>query len=236
MLNLICILITLLGVNSSMAQIVDPNPIRFLDAFGNTAGSNGFEAATGIYDFNKQADRTEAANKGFYKTGKDAVDLAKNTFGRELSPQEKLLIKHEGFTTVPYLDTENIPTIGIGQTGQYFDPLDIQTGFEEAVADKTNAVKKEFDNVYDLVDDIKQRALLSLVYRGDTRNKNTGNLYQWVGKYKKAVDSGKKVDMNRAFEEFWDNKEYKDLMVDNPNSGVLTRIRENSKILFGKTK
>jgi len=236
LMRTLIIITILLWVDNSMAQIVDPNPIRFLDAFGNKIGSDGFEAATGIYDFNKQADRTEAANKGFYKTGEAAVDLAKSTFDRELSPQEKLLIKHEGFTTVPYLDTENIPTIGIGQTGQYFDPLDIQTGFEEAVADKTNAVKEEFDDAYNLADDTKQGALLSLVYRGDTRNKNTGNLYQWVGKYKKAVDSGKKADMNKAFEEFWDNKEYKDLMVDDPDGGVLTRIRENSNILFGKTK
>lgn len=225
-----------------MAQIVDPNPIKFLDAFGNKVGSDGFEAETGIYDFNKQADRIEAVNKGFYRTGQGAVNLARNTFGRQLSPQEELLIKHEGFTTVPYLDTQNIPTIGIGQTGQYFDPLDIQTGFEEAVADKSKKVKTQFNDAYDAASDREKGALLSLVYRGDTTYKidtataKAGDDYKWVGKYKKAVDSGKKVDMNKAFEEFWDNKEYKDLMVDDPDGGVLTRIRENSNILFGKTK
>ena len=218
-----------------MAQIVDPNPIRFLDAFGNKVGSDGFEAETGIYNFNKEADRVEAANKGFYRTGQGAVDLARNTFNRELSPQEELLIKHEGFTTVPYLDTKNIPTIGIGQTGKYFDPLDIQTGFEEAVTDKTKKVKKQFGVAYDSIPAVKKGALLSLVYRGDTTSK-AGTDYKWVGKYKDAVASGNANQLNNAFEEFWDNKEYKDLMVDNPSSGVLSRIRENSTILFGNTK
>jgi hypothetical protein len=212
------IITILLWVDNSMAQIVN-NPQR-------------------VYDFNKKADRTEAMNLGFYGTGPDAVKLAKQTLG-DISPMEELLISHEGFTTVPYLDTKNIKTIGVGQTGEYYDPIDIKTGFKQAVADKMEAAGNEFGDIFKSSAPLQQGAILSLLYRGDTRHRKgskKGELYKWVGKYKDARTSNDPAKLDDAFEEFWDNKEYKDLMVDNPNSGVLSRIRENSEILFGKTK
>lgn len=211
--------------------------MRAYDAFGNEGNNLGFEIETSnIYDFNKAADRTEARSKGFYRTGKDAVALANRTFNSPLSPEEELLIKHEGFTTVPYLDTENIPTIGIGQTGDYFDPIDIESGFRQAVADKQKTATTQFGDAYTNAGADQKAALLSLVYRGDTKNRDTGKDYQWVGKYKKAVSTGKSSDMNAAFNEFWNSNEYNNLLTNNSGSGVLTRIKENSLALFGKTK
>jgi len=214
MKNLTLIILTFLGIN--MAEIVNSLDIT--------------------YDFNKPSDRQLALSRGHYGTGPTAVAMARKEFGRDLSPAEALLIKHEGFTTMPYLDTKNIKTIGVGQVGSYYDPIDIKGGFEKAFSDKVASTKSQFGDVYDSVDDLKKGALLSLVYRGDTKSKKSGNAYKWVSKYKDAETNADETKMNDAFEEFWDNKEYKDLIADNPTSGVLARIRENSQILFGKTK
>jgi GH24 family phage-related lysozyme (muramidase) len=192
--------------------------------------------SSNIYDFNKEADRKLAMSLGHLGYGNDAIAMAKREFGRELSPMESLLIKHEGFTTRPYLDTKGIKTIGVGQVGTYYDPLDIKGGFEKAFSDKVASTKSTFGDAYDLSDDFKKGALLSLVYRGDTKSKTSGNTYKWVAKFKKAQKSRDPVELEDAFNEFWDNKEYKELISKNPSSGVLARIRENSQILFGKTK
>ena len=239
-----------------MADVINTSTSNFIDSFGNTVftdegnvnpsydPSTGF---TGVYDFNKPSHVTEAMNKGFYGTGPDAVKLAERVIG-ELSDQERLLLSHEGFTTVPYLDTADSPvkTIGMGQTGAYYDPLDIRTGFKKAVADKSKAVKTQFGDAYDAASDLKKGALLSLVYRGDTTYKidtataKAGDDYKWVGKYKNAIASKDPIDLDEAYEEFWDNNEYLKLLNDEAanksNLGVLYRIRDNSEILFGKTK
>lgn len=232
-----------------MADVINTSTSNFIDSFGNTVftdegnvnpsydPSTGF---TGVYDFNQPSHVTEAMNKGFYGTGPDAVKLAEKIIG-DLSDQERLLLSHEGFTTVPYLDTADSPvkTIGMGQTGVYFDPLDIRTGFKKAVADKSKAVKTQFGDAYDAASDLEKGALLSLVYRGDTKF-NNGNDHAWVGKYKNAIASKDPIDLDEAYEEFWNNDEYLELLNDEAanksNLGVLYRIRDNSEILFGKTK
>jgi len=235
-----------------MADVINTSTSGFVDSFGNKVFTEGGDVNpsydpstgfTGTYDFNKLSHRQEAMNKGFYGTGADAVRLAEKVIG-ELSDQERLLLSHEGFTTVPYWDSaeEPVKTIGMGQTEGYFDPLDIRTGFKKAVADKSKAVKTQFGGAYDAASDLKKGALLSLVYRGDTKYKeNTsshtkGDSHKWVGKYKDAIASKDPIDLDEAYEEFWDNNEYTELIDNNSTSGILSRIRENSEILFGKTK
>ena len=229
-----------------MADVINTSTSSFVDSFGNKVFTEGGDVNpsydpstgfTGTYDFNKLSHRQEAMNKGFYGTGADAVRLAEKVIG-ELSDQERLLLSHEGFTTVPYWDSADTPvkTIGMGQTAGYFDPLDIRTGFKKAVADKSKAVKAQFGDAYDAASDLEKGALLSLVYRGDTKFSGSGNDHAWVGKYKDAVASGSSTQLDNAFEEFWNNNEYTDLIDSNSTSGILSRIRENSEILFGKTK
>jgi GH24 family phage-related lysozyme (muramidase) len=138
-----------------------------------------------------------------------------------LSFEEKFLVKHEGFRDTEYKDKRG-PAIGIGQTGKYFTPNNIMAGFKQAISDKRKIAKDVFGKNYTNASDKIKGALLSLVYRGDVKKG-----YSWMDKYNKARQTKNKADMEKAYQEFWDNKEYKDELK-NP-TGVLVRIRENSK-------
>lgn len=203
-----------------------------------------------VYDFNDPADFKEALSKGYLAYGDKAISKVNQLISQKamgspgyemsnaLSDKEKVLIKHEGFSSVPYIDTAGVETIGIGQTGKYKTPGDILSGFRQAVKDKEVDALTQFGDSYVNAPSQTQGALLSLVYRGDTvydkNSKRAGQIMNWVGKYNKAVQSGNQKDMDDAYNEFWNHGEY-NRELKNP-TGVLARIRENSQILFGKSK
>jgi len=202
-----------------------------------------------VYDFNDPADLKEALSKGYLTYGDQAISKVNQLISQKamgspgyemsnaLSDKEKVLIKHEGFSSVPYKDTVGIETIGIGQTGKYKTPGDILSGFRQAVKDKEGDALTQFGDSYVNAPSQTQGALLSLIYRGDTKHRKgskKGQPYNWVSKYNKAVQSGNQKDMDDAYNEFWNNSEY-NRELKNP-TGVLARIRENSQILFGKSK
>ena len=174
----------------------------------------------------------QLSKQGKWFGGQDAVDAYKaDNPNVKLTPAQEYVIANEGYLPDPYYlnkeeKAKGILTQGVGQTKRKGGKDYITLGFPAAFDDRVADLKRKMDP--DLVDSIAQNepkkfaALADLAYRGDIGPK-------WAKHY-----SDDKLE--DAYEEFWDNDEYKGLIVDDPNSGVLSRIRENSKILFGKTK
>lgn len=204
---LLLIISLIINTGETMAQIVDP-PIEMWN--------------TNYGQLSKQ---------GKWFGGQDAVNAYKaDNPNVQLTPAQEYVIANEGYLPDPYYlnkeeKAKGILTQGVGQTkrkGKDYIALGFPAAYEDRIAD----LKRKMGT--DLVDAIAQNdpekfsALSDLAYRGD------------VGpKWSKHYSDGKLDD---AFEEFWNNKEYKDLIADSPNSGVLSRIRKNSELLFGKTK
>jgi LysM repeat protein len=121
---------------------------------------------------------------------KKAIELATASKGVPLTDIERDVVKAEGFGPDWYLDTSGIPTIGIGQTGQWaFRP------FSEAVDSKIKMAKGVFPD-YDKYDHSTKSMMVDAAYRGDLRygpeSTKKGQPQKWTklfneGKYDQAA-------------------------------------------------
>ena len=125
----------------------------------------------------------------------------------ELTMAQKRVVGVEGFVSVPYLDSKDVPTIGVGQTKEYMGKT-----FKESFKiheDKTRKFIPKYDNLPPEV----QAELVQATYRGDL-----GGSPKFVelfnqGKYKEAAD------------EFLDNDEYRETEHD----GIKDRMKAVAK-------
>jgi len=78
-----------------------------------------------------------------YFRGPRAVKKMQEILGRELTPTEKKIVEKEGYVDGYYLDSRNILTRGVGQTGDYAKGKESHSGFEKAIADSTKAANKQ---------------------------------------------------------------------------------------------
>jgi GH24 family phage-related lysozyme (muramidase) len=132
-----------------------------------------------------------------------------------LTPEQKYVVEHEGFVDGEYKDTKGISTSGVGQTGKYKDMT-----FKKAFKIHQDEAKRYVPK-FDSLSENQQKALMSLIYRGDMK-KN----YKWV----KHLNKG---DYEKASVELLNHEEYKGLLKTNPKSGIIGRLEEASRFIKG---
>ena len=142
--------------------------------------------------------------------GNKAVQAVEESIGRNLTANERNIVEVEGYTPEYYLDTKNIITKGVGQTGSY-----LNMNFDEVLADKDKELRGYVNN-YDSLTTRLQDALFSNNYRGSLgQSPDTRDLI-----------NAKRYD--EAATEFLNNKEYK-----NPKTpaGIKARFEETAAAL-----
>ena len=146
--------------------------------------------------------------------GKDAVNQVVKREG-ELTPEQKYVVEHEGFVDGEYKDTKGISTSGVGQTGKYKD-----MSFKKVFKIHKDEAKRYVPK-FDSLSENRQKALMSLIYRGDMKKD-----YKWV----KHLNKG---DYEKASVELLNHEEYKGLLKTNPKSGIIGRLEEASRFIKG---
>jgi len=148
--------------------------------------------------------------------GRDAVNEVVEREGA-LTPEQEYVIEHEGFVDGEYKDTKGIVTSGVGQTGEF-----IGRSFKETYEGQQKRVKEKIPN-YDNLSEKKQKALMSLGYRGDMKKD-----YNWV----KLFNSG---EYDKAAIELLNHKEYlkykKIAREGGDVSGIIGRLEEASEFI-----
>jgi len=129
------------------------------------------------------------------------------------TPTMNYIIHHEGFVDGDYDDTKGIKTRGVGQTGEYMNMTFKESYF--AHEDKAAAIIPSFHQQHPST----QKALMSLIYRGDMKSS-----HQWV----KDFNNG---EYEKAAVELLDHKEYKDLVEKGEPSGIIKRLEEASELI-----
>ena len=144
--------------------------------------------------------------------GHKAVEQAKRYYQQaEISPVAAHIIEEEGFVPGVYPDHKNIPTEGIGLTGEFIG----KNFFTEVMPVFERRARNKIKN-YDSLPSKGKQAVMSAIYRGDMGPKTAKLLSQ--GKYKEAA------------KEYLDHSEYKDLKKNNPRNGVVGRMERNAKV------
>lgn len=103
-------------------------------------------AAKGTKD-NPFLNLTELKKSDVYYSGNRAVKKMQELLGRELTPTERKIVAKEGYVDGYYLDSRNILTRGVGQTGTYAEGKESYSGFEKAIADSTKAANKQAEQI-----------------------------------------------------------------------------------------
>ena len=144
--------------------------------------------------------------------GEDAV-MKVNSREGHTTPTMNYIIHHEGFVDGDYDDTKGIKTRGVGQTGEYMNMTFKESYFahEDKAADIIPSFHQQHPDT--------QKALMSLIYRGDMKSS-----HQWV----KDFNNG---EYEKAAVELLNHKEYKDLVAKGEPSGIITRLEEASELI-----
>jgi len=134
----------------------------------------------------------------------------------EITPAQAYVIGHEGYVFGEYLDSKGVPTSGAGQTGEYRgmsfkDTYDIHR-------DDAKRLVPELDNL----SENQQKALMSLVYRGDLQQSPI---------FVSLVNEG---NFEQAAVELLTHEEYKGLKKTNPASGIIKRLDEAADLIKQK--
>jgi len=143
--------------------------------------------------------------------GAQAVDEVTKNVGRPLTPMEKRVVEVEGYVPEMYLDTKLVPTVGVGQTGEWVDKT-----FPEALQHHVDRVKRRVKTYDDLPDYLKTE-LVQSEYRGDLGGSPTAL---------KHINAG---NFGAAAAEFLNHSEYND---PNTSSGIKDRIRSTARALW----
>ena len=139
------------------------------------------------------------------------VDEYKETLAPEpdvsnMTSLEAFIFKHEGFSATEYLDTKGVPTIGIGQTGEFRD-----MSFRQAVQKKRDLAEKKIPDLNTFPETV-QNNIVSSFYRGSLSGSP------------KTIALINKGMFQEAAEEFLDNREYREAR--KSGSGVARRMEE----------
>jgi len=130
---------------------------------------------------------------------------------------QKYIVQHEGFVGGDYDDTKGVSTSGVGQTGIYKD----KTFKETYEIHKQKA--KELVPDYDGLPLNGQKAIMSLIYRGDIKKD-----HEWLASLNKG-------EYKKAAKELLNHKEYKDLVKrkkeTGKDSGIIKRLEEASEYI-----
>lgn len=133
----------------------------------------------------------DLAKSGVVLYGEDAVKKVEELEGRKLTPAERRVVILEGFVPVPYLDSEGIKTIGVGQTGKF-----MRLPFKDSFDDHVNKIRRKIKK-FDSLPEFLKIELIQSAYRGGiTGSPNT----------LKLINKGQFSD---AAIEFLDNAEFK---------------------------
>tara|TARA_R110002153_G_scaffold272864_1_gene442286 strand:- start:1366 stop:1917 length:552 start_codon:yes stop_codon:yes gene_type:complete len=148
--------------------------------------------------------------------GKDAINRVVQDEG-DVDDVQKYVIVHEGFVDGAYKDTKDITTSGVGQTGKYMDMTFKQTydiHFQDAqrMIPDLDKMSKE-----------RQKAIMSLAYRGDLAKSPT---------FRDLVNEGK---FEEASVELLNHEEYEGYKKNDPGNGIIHRLEEASKFIKGET-
>ena len=150
--------------------------------------------------------------------GRDAVNKVVKREGALTSDQE-YVVEHEGFVGGEYKDTKGISTSGVGQTGKYKDMT-----FKEVFKIHQEEAKRYVPK-FDSLSENQQKALMSLVYRGDLQKSPT---------FRKRVNEG---NFEQAAVELLDHEEYREYKriakEGGKVSGIIGRLEEASKFIKG---
>jgi GH24 family phage-related lysozyme (muramidase) len=150
--------------------------------------------------------------------GKDAVNKVIQIEGKLNSLQE-YVVREEGFVDGNYLDTKNIVTSGVGQTGKYKNMT-----FKEVFKIHQEEAKRYVPK-FDSLSEKQQKALMSLVYRGDLQKSPT---------FRDRVNEG---NFEQAAIELLDHKEYREYKriakEGGDVSGIIGRLEEASEFIKG---
>lgn len=163
----------------------------------------------GLRKMNELGQTSPVVTPGQKLAGRQAVQKAEQLYGK-LSPAEARIVELEGFVDGVYLDEKDVPTYGVGQTGEYIDK-----GFKEAFAEKEKLARKLIPS-YDALSPSLQGEIMSGVYRGDLSGSP---------KALRLINEGRYAD---AATEFLDNAEYKS---DKTSRGVKLRMESIANAL-----
>ena len=134
-----------------------------------------------------------------------------------LNSLQEHIVNEEGFVDGEYKDTKNILTSGAGQTGEFMGQ-----SFKETYKVQLQRVKEKIPN-FDNLPENKQKALMSLGYRGDV-----GKNHSWV-----KLFNEKKYEA--AATELLNHKEYleykKIASKGGEVNGIIRRLEEASKLI-----
>lgn len=145
--------------------------------------------------------------------GQAAVQAVTKLLGRELLPEEKMLVEKEGYTPDYYLDSKDIITTGVGQTGDY-----TQTPFDEVMGTELTKVQREIPYYVDASEKL-QMDMFSEAYRGSLTQENSPLTLELI----------KKGLFSEAADEYLRNEEYDDAVA--ANSGVAGRMEALARSL-----
>lgn len=123
--------------------------------------------------------------------GRKAVEAVEQREGRTLSYGERRVVMLEGYATEIYHDTKNVPTSGVGQTGQW-----LHSTFKAAFSHHIDRVRQRLPD-FDSYPEYLRGELVQAEYRGD------------LGLSPKAVSKVRSGFWEEAATEFLNNKEYK---------------------------
>lgn len=132
-----------------------------------------------------------------------------------LNEVQKYVVEDEGFSANEYLDTKGISTGGVGQTGEFKGK-----SFKEVFDIK----EKELSTIipaYDSLSTDKQKALMSLMYRGDIKRS-----YKWVQAFNRGDD------ISGVITEYFNNREFDTTNSRTKNRGVADRLIRNAELLL----
>lgn len=149
--------------------------------------------------------------------GDEAIKAVEKLYG----PLDKIgrrVVELEGFVPVKYLDKKGVPTIGVGQTGEF-----MEKGFPESLKHHINRVKERVSNFDELPEDV-QAELVQAEYRGD------------LGLSPKTIKLLNKGRFKEAAKEFLDHKEYKKYKKEGGGGNIPTRLEAVAQAIASISK
>lgn len=136
--------------------------------------------------------------------GQQAQDTVEARLGRPLTPQEQHLVSLEGFSHGYYLDSEGVPTRGVGQTGEYMHQSFPETA--QHFIEKTQGLVPAYNELPEYL----QLRLFDSTYRGGLSGSPLTLEHINAGRWDQAAT------------EFLNNQEYRDAVA--TGSGVAPRM------------
>lgn len=145
--------------------------------------------------------------------GKEAIKAVEKKEKVKLTDAQKRVVELEGYVPGYYLDTKNIVTYGVGQTGDYMN-LGFVASYEHHQEKTENIFGPLADYPADLAGEFVQ-----LVYRGDAKKK-----HNWVQQVKRG-------EFEKAADSLLIHREYLDLKKEGKDNSITQRLETASKTL-----